>query len=156
MGDKIMIGSPRYQRFIPSQVLERPFRIYSVVPVGPCKTSRGSYLKAEDLKISAHTLSNKPLTLNHNFGAVLPYPDNSTLEFYFDPRFHTIQGMIKISDRGVINKIECGGLKGLSVEYYSNLCLHTNTEKDIRFSGLSLTFGNHTPSYSQTQIRRVY
>lgn len=84
--------------------------------------NEGVTFSREDLINYGHTLSNKPINIDHasiahihdkfkssRHGRVLPYPDNRTLEIRYNSKIDGLAGEMEISDPNAISLILNGG-----------------------------------------------
>ncbi len=137
------------------------FHIEPLHPIPVDHFGDGITFSRDDLVNYGHTLSNKPININHaglvhrfpKFGTSLhtrnlPYPDNRTLEIRYNPRIDGLSGEMEISDINATNLITNYQIRGLSVE-------HSRSFWGLEFDCLALLTREFPPRDPKTRILHV-
>lgn len=140
--------------------MSRYYQVEALHPIPEDLFGDGITFTREDLQKYGHTLSNKPLSINHagqphrKFIAHprtrhLPYPDNRTLQMAFDLRTDSIVGTIQLSDWEAARMVDRHDIDHLSVEHSRYI------DGRLEFETLSLLTCDMKPRDPKTSLREA-
>lgn len=135
---------------------DRDGTVYKIEALHVTTTKNRRRYGKEELQQAARSLSFRPLNINHNDDAMLPYPENQTLETDFDSVKNAVSGRMRIADKTVNKLIESGRINRLSVEQLpvkGETCDDMACEQHgVVFVGLALLTSDTTPGDGSTRI----
>lgn len=135
---------------------DRDGKIWRIEALHVTTTKNKRFYSKDELERGARSLSYRPLNINHNEDAMLPYPENQTLETDFDATKNAVIGRMRIADEAVNRLIAAGRINRLSVEQlpvYGETCDVTACEQHgVTFVGLALLTSDTTPGDGSTRI----
>lgn len=134
----------------------REGKIWKIEALHVTTTKNRRKYTEQELREGARSLSWRPLNINHNEAALLPYPENTTLEARYEPAIKGVVGRMRIADEVINSMIESGRINRLSVEQLpvdGESCDSVACEQHgVTFVGLALLTNDTTPGDGATRI----
>ena len=132
-------------------------KIYSFEAIHVTTTRNNRKYTLREMELGARSLSFRPLNRNHDHNRWLPHPESSILVTDFDKMKMAVTGEMRIADPAVINLIESGKIKKLSIEQVptkgencsSNVC----EQNGVVFTGMALLDIGVTPGDERAEIK---
>lgn len=134
----------------------REGKIWKIEALHVTTTKNRRRYTEQELTLGARSLSYRPLNINHNDAAMLPYPENCTLETDYNATSRSVSGRMRIADEMINRMIESGRINRLSVEQLpvqGETCDAMACEQHgVTFVGLALLTSDTTPGDGDTRI----
>lgn len=133
--------------------------IYKIRAISATVTGNRRDYTERELPVSARSLSFRPLNINHDHSEWLGFPENQTEVMDWDAQERAVVGTMKISDPQIIEMIDSGKIKKLSIEqvpYKGETCDRFKCiQNGIIFTALALLTEGVRAGDESTYIKRI-